>query len=98
MGQRRVDREWPNPRNTRWCLVTAPADDRFTPPAQALVIAWTRRRWVWWALIVRVDEDGPDTKMVQEWVPLDRLRPVREDINKLLKYSGFSELRRPRGP
>ena len=96
MGQRRIDREWPAPRNTRhiW-LVTG--EDRVTPPVQGLVVAWRRRSYKWSALVVRVDESVPDGRLIQEWVPVERIRPVRSDPNHVLRYSGFSELLRPRG-
>lgn len=33
--------------------------------------------------------------MIQDWLPIERLRPVRTDPNHVLRYSGFSELLRP---
>lgn len=97
MGQRKTDREWPAPRNTRhvWVL----GEDRLTPPAQGLVIAWRRHSYRWSALVVRVDESVPEGRTVQDWLPVDRLRPVRTDPNHVLRYSDFSErLRPPRPP
>lgn len=56
MGQRRIDQEWPAPRNTRhvWVL----GEDRATPPFQGLVIAWRRHSYRWSALVVHVDNSG----------------------------------------
>ena len=57
MGQRKIDKEWPAPRNTRhvWGL----GDDRLTPPVQGLVVGWRRHSYRWSALVVRVDEAAP---------------------------------------
>lgn len=52
MGQRRVEREWPAPRNTRFVYVIG--EDRLTPPVQGLVVAWTRHSHRWSALVCRV--------------------------------------------
>ena len=93
MGQRRVEREWPSQRNTRFVYVLG--EDRLTAPVQGLVIAWNRTRQRWSALVVRVDESVPGGRLVQDWLPAERLRPVRADVNKVLRYSGFSELLRP---
>ena len=93
MGQRRVEREWPPPRNTRFVWVLG--GDRMTPPVQGLVIAWTRHSYRWSALVVRVDDTAGGGRTVQDWLPLERLRPVRSDPNRVLNYSGFSELLRP---
>ena len=93
MGQRKVDREWPPPRNTRHVWVVG--EDHLTPPVQGLVIAWARRSYRWSALVVRVDDTGGAERMVQDWLPVERLRPVRSDPNRILKYAGFSELLRP---
>lgn len=93
MGQRRREREWPSQRNTRFVYVLG--EDRLTAPVQGLVIAWNRHRQQWSALVVRVDESVPGGRLVQDWLPAERLRPVRADVNKVLRYSGFSELLRP---
>ena len=95
MGQRRIDREWPAPRNTRHVWVFG--EDRLTPPTQGLVIAWRRHSYRWSALVVRIDESVAEGRVIQDWLPIDRLRPVRSDPNHALRYSGFSELLRPRG-
>ena len=93
VGQRRIEREWPQPRSTRHVWVIG--DDRLTPPVQGLVLAWSRRAYKWSALVVRLDESGQGTRVIQDWLPLERLRPVRSDPNRVLRYSGFSELNRP---
>ena len=93
MGQRRVEREWPAPRNTRFVYVIG--EDRLTPPVQGLVVAWSRHAHRWSALVCRVDESVPGGRLVQDWLPAERLRPVRADPNKVLRYSGFGELLRP---
>lgn len=93
MGQRRIDREWPPPRNTRHVWIIG--EDRLTPPTQGLVLAWRRHSYRWSALVVRVDESVPGGRIVQDWLPIDRLRPVRTDPNHVLRYSGFAELLRP---
>ena len=93
MGQRKVDREWPPPRNTRHVWVVG--EDQLTPPVEGLVIAWARTSYRWSALVVRVDGTGGAGRTVQDWLPVERLRPVRSDPNRVLKYAGFSELLRP---
>ena len=81
------------PRNTRhvWVL----GEDRLKPPTQK-VIAWRRRSHRWSALVVRVDESVVEGRMIQYWLRIERLRPVRSDPN-VLRYSRFTELLRPRG-
>lgn len=91
MGQRKIDREWLQPRNTRHVWVIG--EDRLTPPVQGLVIAWSRHSYRWSALVVR--ESGDGTTTIQGWLPAERLRPVRSDPNRVLRYWGFSELNRP---
>lgn len=93
MGQRKIDREWPPPRSTRHVWVIGA--DRLTPPVQGLVVAWSRHSYKWSALVVRVDEAGDGTMMIQSWLPMERLRPVRSDPNHVLRYWQFSELSRP---
>lgn len=91
VGQRKIDREWRQPRNTRHVWVIG--EDRLTPPVQGLVIAWRRASYRWSALVIRDSGDGATT--IQGWLPLERLRPVRSDPNHVLRYWGFSELNRP---
>ena len=93
MGQRRVEREWPAPRNTRFVYVLG--EDRLTPPVQGLVIAWNRHRYKWSALVCRVDDSVPGGRLVQDWLPAERLRPVRADPNKVLTNWRFTERLRP---
>lgn len=59
------------------------------------MIAWSRHSHKWSALVCRVDESVPGGRLVQDWLPAERLRPVRADPNKVLRYSGFGELLRP---
>ena len=92
MGQSRRDREWPVPRNTRFVYVLG--EDKLTAPVQGLVIAWNRYRYRWRALVVQVDP-AHDGRVVQDWVPVERLRPVRTDPNKILRDWRFTELTRP---
>lgn len=93
MGQRRVEREWPAPRNTRFVYVLG--EDRLTPPVQGLVIAWNRHHYKWSALVCRVDESVAGGRLVQDWVAAERLRPVRADPNKVLTNWRFTERLRP---
>ena len=95
MGQSRLDRTWPAPRNTRFVYVLG--EDRLATPVQGLVVAWSRYRYKWRALVVRVDESVPGGRLVQDWLPLERLRPVRSDPNKVLSNWRFTELTRPPG-
>ncbi len=94
MGQRQADREWPKPRNTRHVWVIGYG--RHTPPVQGFVVAWSRHSYKWSALVVYIEPLGEAQQMVQRWLPLDRLRPVRSDPNQILRYWGFSELGRPK--
>ena len=80
MGQSRLDRTWPAQRNTRFVYVLG--EDQLATPVQGLVVAWSRYRYKWRALVVRVDDSVPGGRMVQDWLPLERLRPVRVDPNK----------------
>ena len=64
-------------------------EERLTPPVQGLVIAWSRHSYRWSALVVRVDESGDGTTMIQGWLPMERLRPVRSDPNHVVRYSDF---------
>src|SRR5690242_18989560 len=93
MGQSRRDREWPAPRNTRFVLVLG--ETRLTEPVQGLVVAWSRHRYKWRALVVRVDESVAGGRLVQDWLPVERLRPVRVDPNKVINNWCFTELTRP---
>ena len=80
MGQRRVDKEWPRPRHTRFVWVSPPGLQ--VPPVQGLVLDWRRRSYRWSALVVTVlEQDGRQT-VVQEWVEAERLLPVKSDPNR----------------
>ena len=81
------------PRNTRFVYVLG--EDRLSAPAQGLVIAWNRHRHRWRALVVRLDESVPGGRLVQDWLPVERLRPVRADPNKVIRNWRFTELSRP---
>ncbi|MDN5804965.1 MAG: hypothetical protein L0H26_10355, partial [Microlunatus sp.] len=43
-------------------------------------------------------EAGDGTTMIQSWLPMERLTPVRSDPNHVLRYWHFSELNRPPRP
>jgi len=94
MGQRQADREWPKPRNTRhvWILGTG----LHVPPVQGFVVAWNRHSYRWSALVVYVEQVDELEQLVQRWLPVDRLRPVRTDPNWVVRYSGFTERGRAR--
>ena len=97
MGQRRVEREWERPRNTRHVWLRP--NSTLEAPCQAFVLAWVRHSYRWQALVVRVDQSQPgNERIVQEWVPLERLAPVRTDPNTVLRYSWLGEVGRPAAP
>lgn len=80
MGQSRKDREWPRQRSTRFVWVAQPGPQ--VPPLQGLVLDWRRSSYRWTALVVTVHPDEEGRPLVQhEWVPAERLRPVRADPN-----------------
>jgi hypothetical protein len=80
VGQNRKDRGWPKPRHTRFVWVSQPGLQ--VPPVQGYVLDWGRHSYRWSALVVtvRVEEGRP--VVVQEWVELERLKPVRSDPNR----------------
>ena len=80
MGQRRVDKEWPRPRHTRFVWVSQPGPQ--VPPVQGLVLDWRRHSYRWSALVVTVQEQDGRSVVVQEWVEAERLRPVKADPNR----------------
>lgn len=54
-------------------------------PRPGLVLDWRRHSYRWTALVVTVQlESG--ARVVQEWVPAERLRPVRSDPNSRSLY------------
>ena len=53
-----------------------------TPPVQGLVLGWRRHSYRWSALVVTVRVENGRPVVVQEWVPAERLRPVRSDPNR----------------
>lgn len=81
MGRSKRDSTWAKPRLTRWVWVELAKADKVHPledPVQGLVLAWRRHSYRWSALVVWVD----DGRIVQEWIPAERLRPVRADPNR----------------
>lgn len=66
-----------------------------TPPVQGLVIEWRRRGYRCQPLSCGLMSRFPAVGWCQEWVVVERLRPVRADPNKVLRYAGFAELLRP---
>lgn len=83
MGQSRRERTWSTPARTRYAWLregTHPHD----VPRQVFVLAWRRRSYCWFALVVEVvaGEKGPD-RVVQRWVSVDVLRPVAADPNQV---------------
>jgi hypothetical protein len=80
VGQNRKDREWPRPRHTRFVWVSQLGPQ--VPPVQGLVLDWRRHSYRWSALVVTVRLVEGRPVVVQEWVEVDRLRPVRSDPNR----------------
>ena len=81
VGQNRKDRKWPRPRTTRFVWVSQPGPQ--VPPLQGLVLDWRRSSYRWSALVVTVHSDKQGQPVVQqEWVEVERLRPVRVDPNR----------------
>ncbi|GAA1428476.1 hypothetical protein GCM10009616_08160 [Microlunatus lacustris] len=68
------------PRHTRFVWVSQPGLQ--VPPVQGYVLDWRRHSYRWTALVVtvRLEDGGP--VVTQEWVDVERLRPVRADPNK----------------
>ena len=79
MGQNRRDKQWPKPRSTRFVWVAQPGLQ--VPPVQGLVLDWRRRSYRWSALVVSVRVEDGQPVVVQEWVDVERLKPVRSDPN-----------------
>jgi hypothetical protein len=81
VGQRKRDKQYPQPTRTRWVWV-AFERGRQQPPSQGLIIEWRRYRYSWWALCqVVVDEPGHQPMTVMSWIPVERLVPVIADPN-----------------
>ena len=80
MGQNRRDRQWPRPRRTRFVWVSRPGPQ--VPPVQGYVLDWRRHGYRWWALVVTVSSEEAPPVVLQEWLPAERLRPVRSDPNQ----------------
>jgi hypothetical protein len=80
MGGRRVDRLWPRPRRTRHVWIKN--ESTLLPPTQGLVLEWRRQAYKWAALVLFVHEE-PDKSPIfmQQWFPVERLRPVQSDPN-----------------
>lgn len=95
MGQRRIEREWKPPRECRHIWIYPERGDLTTQPKQGLIVAWRRYRYQWSALTISLDETVAEGRLVQEWLPVERLRPVRSDPNKILRNWRFTELMRP---
>jgi hypothetical protein len=51
------------------------------PPVQGYVLDWRRHSYRWSALVITVRLEGSRPVVVQEWVEVERLRPVRSDPN-----------------
>jgi hypothetical protein len=79
VGQRNVDKRWPKPRRTRFVWVAQPGPQ--VPPVQGLVLDWRRHSYRWSALVVTVRLQDGEPVIVQEWVEVERLRPVRSEPN-----------------
>ena len=80
MGQRRVDREWPTPRATRFVWVSQEGVQ--TPPVQGFVVEWRRHSYRWWALVLVVELHPQAPPLVRmEWLPVERLTPVKSNPN-----------------
>lgn len=80
MSQPRRDRLYPRPRTTlhAWFL------EGDGPPRQVLILAWRSHSYKWQARItysLPVKGD-PEPAVIQRWVPMELLRPVKSDPNK----------------
>ena len=80
MGQRGKDRRYATPRTTRhvWVRPEQPG----VAPVQGYVLEWRRHSYRWTALVLvsGADREGRPTAS-QQWVPAERLTPVRSDPN-----------------
>ena len=73
MGQTKKDRTWPlNLRQTRHVWIKQ--EGFKVPPVQGFVLHRRRHSYRWYAYVIWVDAEGRPT---QDWVPYDRLSPVR---------------------
>ncbi|WP_375425507.1 hypothetical protein [uncultured Friedmanniella sp.] len=72
MGQSNSDKHWPRPTTTRHCWIKS--RDRLTPPVQGYVLEWRRHSYRYTALVIYLEPAG---RIVQEWLPLEQLAPVR---------------------
>ncbi len=81
VGQRRRDREWPRPRHTRHVWVRS--ESTLVPPVQGYVLEWRRQSYRWSALVLYTRETPEaSVEYVQQWLPAERLRPVKADPNE----------------
>ena len=84
MSLPRRDRLYERPRNTQhaWMLEGEPPEARMR---QVFILAWRRHSYRWSARVVyTVDVQGSsEAAVVQRWVPLEVLRPVKSDPNIL---------------
>lgn len=92
MGQSRRDKEWPRPRHVRHVWVRG--TDLQDPPRPGLILGWQQRGHQWEAFVAYVDDPAEvshmqgrtepltgDTRVVQAWIPMERLTPIRSDPN-----------------
>lgn len=79
MGQHRRDKSYAA--TSRIAHVWVRAEERFMPPAPGLVIDWRRHSYRWSALVILIDVQGDGRPVVQRWVPVERLIPIRSDPN-----------------
>ena len=80
MGQRRKDGRYRIPRATRHVWVRPDRPD--AAPVQGYILDWRRHSYRWTALVLvsGADDQGRPTA-TQQWLPADRLTPVRSDPN-----------------
>ena len=80
MGQSRKDGRYASPRTTRHVWVEP--DRPGTAPVQGYVLEWRRQSYSSNALVLisGTDDQGRPTA-TQQWLPAERLTPVRSDPN-----------------
>lgn len=78
MNRPKSDR-WPAYNPTRHVLIER--DFRNDRPWQGFVVDWKRHGYKWSALVVFIDESVDGMPLVQQWLPIEKLRPMQTDPN-----------------